>query len=230
VPGMGKVGIATIAGAGFVMKQSKKKLSVLSDISKAQCTKAKKISKLIDVEIAKNCNPVYVKVVATDKSNNVCDVLIEEEHDFIKQIKFNNKIISSTNKTNIKKQSDIQFNFNEISLKDIYDAIQEMNENELSFLFEGIKMNEAVVKYGKDSQEFKLVSVGDKEHTQQNILTVVTQAISARMSGCPLPVMASCDSGDHGLTVALPQYVYHQERKTSVALMLKAVALANLIT
>jgi L-cysteine desulfidase len=50
------------------------------------------------------------------------------------------------------------------------------------------------------------------------------------MEGCPLPVMASCDSGDHGLTIALPQYVYHIKEKTSLLVMLKGVALANLIT
>lgn len=229
VPGMGKVGIAAIAGAGFVVKQSKKKLSVLSGITKNQANQAKKIAKFIDVQIAKNCNPVYVKVVATDTLNNVCDVLIEEEHDLVKQIKFNNKLIPTNTKPTNKKTT-LKYNVNEISLKDIYDSVNEMNEKELLFLLEGIKMNEAVVKYGEDSQELKLVSVGDKEHTQQNILTVVTQAISARMSGCPLPVMASCDSGDHGLTVALPQYIYYQDRKTTNLIFLRAVAFANLIT
>lgn len=230
VPGMGKVGIKAIAGAGFAAKQSKKKLNVLSDITKSQCIKAKKIAKLIDVEIAKNCNPVYVKVIATDKLDNICDVLIEEEHDFIKQIKFNNKLLHLDDKINIDEKNNIQYNFNDISLKDIYTNVQEMKEEELLFLSEGLKMNEEVVKYGENSKEFKLVSIFDNEHTHQSILTGVTLAISARMSGCPLPVMATCDSGDHGLTVALPQVIYHNERKTPILLMLQAVALANLIT
>lgn len=230
VPGMGKVGIKTIAAAGFVVKQSNKKLSVLSNITKPQCIKAKRLAKLIDIEIAKHCNPVYVKVVAKDKSNNVCDVLIEEEHDFIKQIKFNNKLIVVKNKTNMNTSHNIQFNFNEITLKDIIDGVNEMNEDELSFLLEGVKMNKNVVDYAENMKNLQLVSIGDKEHTEQNILIALTRAISARMSGCPLPVMTSCDSGDHGLTVVLPQYIYHIERQTSNSTFLKGIAIANLIT
>jgi L-cysteine desulfidase len=50
------------------------------------------------------------------------------------------------------------------------------------------------------------------------------------MDGCPLPVMSSNDSGDHGLTVNLPQFVYHQKMHTTKLAMFQAIALANLIT
>jgi L-cysteine desulfidase len=50
------------------------------------------------------------------------------------------------------------------------------------------------------------------------------------MLGCPLPVMASNDSGDHGLTVNLPQHIYHTSENTSELLMYQAIAFANLIT
>jgi L-cysteine desulfidase len=42
--------------------------------------------------------------------------------------------------------------------------------------------------------------------------------------------MASNDSGDHGLTVILPQLLYSQEKNTSNLTMLRAIAFANLIT
>jgi L-cysteine desulfidase len=161
---MGKVGISTIAAAGFVTKNSVMKLSVLSKITNQQVIKAKKIAKKIDVQIAKNCNPVYVKVLATDKLGNVCDVLIEEEHDYIKQVKFNNKLVNIDGKIINNSQQHIQYNVNEITLNDIYHNIDLMNENDLMPLNKSIEMNRALVEYAKKNN-CKFINISKKHDT-----------------------------------------------------------------
>jgi L-cysteine desulfidase len=50
------------------------------------------------------------------------------------------------------------------------------------------------------------------------------------MAGCKLPVMSSCDSGDHGLTVSIPQYAYAKFNKINELKLLQALAFSHIIT
>jgi L-cysteine desulfidase len=155
VPHMGKVGIETIAAAGFVVKQPKNKLAVLSTITEKQCQQAKALAKknIINVHIDLHCDPVFVKVVATDKNNNVCDVLIEGQHDVIKRVKLNNTIVNQQEASNKKEAGKFKFNVNEISLNDIYQCVSNAKLEELKFLNKGIQMNHKIMQHGLDNQD-----------------------------------------------------------------------------
>ena len=52
----------------------------------------------------------------------------------------------------------------------------------------------------------------------------------ARMSGCEKPVMIVSGSGNQGITASIPVVVYAREMGVSEELLLKAVALSNLVT
>ncbi len=52
----------------------------------------------------------------------------------------------------------------------------------------------------------------------------------ARMSGCEKPVMIVSGSGNQGITASVPVAVYAQETNASEEMLLKAVALSNLVT
>lgn len=52
----------------------------------------------------------------------------------------------------------------------------------------------------------------------------------ARMSGCEKPVMIVSGSGNQGITASVPVAVYAQETGASEEMLLKAVALSNLVT
>lgn len=51
----------------------------------------------------------------------------------------------------------------------------------------------------------------------------------ARMSGCALPVVINCGSGNQGITVTMPIVEYARENSVERELMYRALALANLI-
>ena len=51
----------------------------------------------------------------------------------------------------------------------------------------------------------------------------------ARMSGCTLPVVINSGSGNQGVTVCLPVWVYAQERKAAPELLYRALAVSNLV-
>lgn len=51
----------------------------------------------------------------------------------------------------------------------------------------------------------------------------------ARMSGCTLPVMINSGSGNQGVTVSMPVWVYAQERGASPEELYRALAVSNLV-
>ena len=51
----------------------------------------------------------------------------------------------------------------------------------------------------------------------------------ARMNGCPLPVVINSGSGNQGITVSMPLYVYAKEYGVPEDDMLRALAFANLV-
>ena len=52
----------------------------------------------------------------------------------------------------------------------------------------------------------------------------------ARMGGCPLPVVINSGSGNQGITLTLPIYIYAEEYNISNDIRWRALALANLIS
>ncbi|MDO5734706.1 MAG: L-serine ammonia-lyase, iron-sulfur-dependent, subunit alpha [Eubacteriales bacterium] len=55
-------------------------------------------------------------------------------------------------------------------------------------------------------------------------------ASDARMGGCTLPVVINSGSGNHGLTVSLPVWVYAKEEGIEEERFLRALLLSNLLT
>ena len=52
----------------------------------------------------------------------------------------------------------------------------------------------------------------------------------ARMNGCPLPVVINSGSGNQGITVSMPVWIYAKEYGIAEDDMLRALALANLVS
>jgi L-cysteine desulfidase len=151
VPLIGKIGAKGIAAAGFIVKQSHKKLLILENVSKTQVNLIKKLADTnkIKVVVQKHCDPVYVKVIAKDTNGNRCDVLIERKHDTVKHIRLNNINLPTETYTKTKSTNLFQpkFDVNDISLTDIYLTIKKVKIKDLDFLQKGINMNEDVANF-----------------------------------------------------------------------------------
>ena len=110
-----------------------------------------------------------------------------------------------------------------------------MQQKDLEFLEEVFKVNVELSEYGKNNiipgsftHIFKRTY--PKMSITQKIVFDTVAAIDARMAGVPLPVMSSCGSGDHGLTLSIPQYSYYKYMKNDKLRFLQGLALANLVT
>ncbi len=126
-----------------------------------------------------------------------------------------------------------------LSLAEIYEMIDQLDEDDLQFLKKGVEFNvrlaEHGLKYGSGLGIGKAIDRLLKQKllvrdmaTSARILT--SAAADARMSGVNLPAMSSAGSGNHGLTAILPiwaikDFVDHDEET-----VLRAIGLSHIIT
>ncbi len=127
----------------------------------------------------------------------------------------------------------------DLTLDEIYEMIDEIDEDDLKFLKKGVEFNvtlaEHGLKYGSGLGIGKAIERLLKQKllvkdmaTSARILT--SAAADARMSGVNLPAMSSAGSGNHGLTAILPiwaikDFVDHDEET-----VLRAIGLSHVIT
>ena len=150
VPNLGKCGMYAIAAAGFVLKTPEKKLSIVNDLTTEKISLVKKIAESgkIKIRIDYNAKPIYTLVEACDDRGNKALVKIEDYHDNITMAKLNGK--ETIKKAHNKSLASCGLNFddhnNDIDLEEIYNFIKKLTINDVSFLREGIKVNNDAVK------------------------------------------------------------------------------------
>lgn len=238
VPYLGHCGCEMIVAIGSVINKPEKKLSILENVSKQQISLAKQLAKKIKIEVLNDSDPVYSKILITDIKNNKVEVLIEGSHTNVKYVKINGKKIkySNDNEPSIKTSSDKpEYIYSDFSISELVDIVDKFNINDFKFMENNFSINWDIANYGaqhmiKDSFTYCYKN-SRKEPLSclEKIIFYTAAGIDARMSGATLPVEASCGSGDHGLTVSIPQFIYFAKMKTSYSAFIKALCLGNLI-
>jgi L-cysteine desulfidase len=172
-------------------------------------------------------NGVYVKAVVTSKDHQAC-CIVKNGHSDIEKIIVDDEVIFSKE---CKKGSE-GFNFQGVNgLEDIVKISEEIDAQDMEFILYGAKMNYSVAQRYYSDSEMKLCSFFRKtgiENVGAKIRAYATIASYVRMSGINEKIMSSGGSGNQGITVTLPVYIYALEskaddRKTAVALCISHI-------
>ena len=252
VPRLGRCGMKVIAAAGLILKNPLKLLNCLDDLTVETIAASKKLgahdNKTIAIDVDYSSHPVYTRCQATDTKGNEADVIIQYSHDNIIQAKLNGK--ETLDPSQIKgevggEDFDFDARVDQLTIQKVFEVCQKLKKEEVEFLKDGIEMNDKVVKEGyKNPDPNSLSNVfiklartgkecygfGGKKSWTTKVLAAVCYAVDARMYGCPLPVMTSSRSGDHGLTVSIPQQIHAQEFKVKELTFLRACMFAHFVT
>jgi len=123
----------------------------------------------------------------------------------------------------------------EMTMADMIDLLDELNEEDLAYLRQGVEMNLALAEVGK-----KLGKVGhfvadlvregllvDDVISTSKILTA--SASDARMAGLPYPAMASGGSGNQGIVASLVPYTVGRYYGVPDETILRSIALSHLV-
>ena len=257
VPRLGRCGIKSIAAAGLILANPEKKLACLDALTPATIKQALKYgepsNRAIDVSVDPDSDPVYTKVVAYDDKENVAEVTIMYSHDNIVSAKLNNKetlkiaVAKSLDDKVEKAQKELSWDDlnDKVSVKTAFEIISKTKLCEIEFLMDGLKMNDKVVEDGLKNPDptsitktwLKMMKdnkssfgITSDKWAYKDIMLATAAAVDSRMYGCPLPVMTSSRSGDHGLTVTIPQQVYAKKFNIDKTRMLQAVMFAHYVT
>ncbi len=250
VPRLGTCGMKVITAAGLLLKNPEKKLNCLDDLTPATIKQAFKFGAINNPAIVEHvdykAHPVYTKVCAIDNRGNKSEVTIKFMHDNIVSAKLNGKETLKSAKKSAGGEKEIDFDkiVDQLKIKEVYQICKTLTLKEIKFLNDGVLLNQKVRIEGlkhpephslskvwqrmlsKDSSSFGFV----RESWTAQILGYLCAAVDARMYGCPLPVMSSARSGDHGLTVTIPQNIHAKFFDVKRIKLLQSVAFAHYIT
>ncbi|MCG8569115.1 MAG: L-serine ammonia-lyase, iron-sulfur-dependent, subunit alpha [Spirochaetes bacterium] len=246
IPGAkGGYGIDLACALGFVGGNPELKLEVLQPIGDQELNQAKKLvsEKKIEIQLLKE-KKLHIRAVLTNESETA-EAVIEDLHDNLTQLKYNEKAIAEhclINKTK-NTQNDVHKMekwIKEKNLEDLVAMIEELDDDDYAFLQEGVDFNLHLAKYGLlhgsglgvASTFERLVREGLIQKDMILAARILTSAASdARMSGVKMPAMSSAGSGNHGLTAILPIWAMRDYLKLDDdRLVLKAIALSHIIT
>jgi L-cysteine desulfidase len=237
IPGSGMVGL-TIAGAlGALGGDATAGLEVLDGISNEVMELAKTFvdKGQVSVDVKYDVPKLYIECICFN-GENTGRVIIQDRHTNIVSVERNGQVLYSNTSNSDNKGGT---NFSEWSFEKIYEFINSVDIEDISFIEKGIKLNKSIAEeglkgnYGLQVGKSMLLNIkkGLLSSDLMNRSIMLTAAASdARMAGSTMPVMSNCGSGNQGISVTLPVVVTAEELGVDNEKLLRALALALLTT
>jgi len=230
----GAKGIDTAALLGIIGGDAESVLDVLHAVTPEDIELMNKLiaDKICDCELVEGVENLYVRIEAKAGENTAL-VEIKDYHSNITRIEKNGELLFSA------EENGTEASAIDKTLLNVHDIFEYANTVDLAdikdVLLNQIKCNKAIAEEGLKnpwgSQVGRTIYEHDLGKSVWNKARAYAAAGSdARMNGCPMPVVINSGSGNQGMTVSLPIYVYAEDMGVDEDTMLRALALANLIS
>lgn len=239
IPGCDDVGLDYAAAIGAVLRNPEKKLQILEDLTEESIKEVKSLIEKGNVEvlIAKDEKALYVKAEITT-SEGVGVSVIRGAHTNIVQTTVNGQDLVKKDMSSKSADSDVVERLKEMKVSEIRELVDSASEEELTFMLDGIEMNNRIADYGMNNE----VGVGitktfkekmDTKYLSSDIMTKIMMKVMAaaegRLGGCQYPSMSSSGAGTKGLVVILPIAEVAAGINATKEMTVKAVAFGHLM-
>ncbi len=247
IPGTGNMcGIDTASAVGAYAGDPAKGLEVLAEVSEDNLNRAKALLERdgVTVHLLEE-KGLHIKTVITSEKTTVSST-IKELHNNIIALDLNGQpvldspLISETGPGNGKStMAQLEEWLMELTLEDIYELVDQIDDEDLKFLKKGVdynlKLAQHGLKYGSGLGIGKAIERLLKQKLLVNDMAtsarmLTSAAADARMSGVNLPAMSSAGSGNHGLTAILPIWAIKDFLDEDEDAVLRAIGLSHIIT
>ena len=247
IPGTdGMTGLDVAAGVGAFGGNPSIGLEVFGTVDQKSIDKTKALidSKGVDIHLFEETG-LHVKAVITSGSDSAV-AEIKELHNNIVYLSLNDIEITDSNLLSKVAGSSgksamalLEEWLMDLKLDDIYEMIDEIDEEDLAFLKKGVEYNVTLAEYGLKYGSGLGIGKAIERLLKQKLLVkdmatsariLTSAAADARMSGVNLPAMSSAGSGNHGLTAILPIWAIKDFVANDEETVLRAIGLSHVIT
>ena len=230
----GSRGIDTAAMLGIVGGDASAALDVLHAVKPEDIKLMKELlaEGRCDCELVEGVANLYIRIEAEAHGQNAL-VEIRDYHSNITRIEKNGEVLFSADSAEADTAAPDKSLLN---VKDILAFGDALNLDDLRDILKNqIRCNSAIAEEGLKNpwgaQVGKSILEGENGDSLINRARAWAAAGSdARMNGCPLPVVINSGSGNQGITVSMPLYIYAKEYGIDEESMLRALAAANLLS
>lgn len=240
IPNCSEVGLHYAAAIGARLKNPEKGLELLADLTPELLVQATTLveKNAVSVELDAAQKGLYVKCTVRS-ADEECTALILGAHTNLVRLEKNGKTLFEKETAAAGGSgSDVVDKLKEMKLADIRVLVDSCSEEELSFMLDGVEMNETLAAYS----EKKPTGVGIADTFRKEIgyslladdlmsrvLLRVSSAAESRLDGCPLATMSSSGAGTKGLVVILPVSETAKAIGATKEKTVRALAFAHLI-
>lgn len=232
VPNTGGLkGIAAAVSAGIVAGGPEDKLELLSKLDDDGRKTIREFLAKTPISVQKSVsNCVFDIGVKVYNGTDSAYVRIALQHTNVVEIKKNEQVLlhkdflesAETRKNALDIAGALKY-ANEIPLDVLEPLVGRQIDYNLKIAEEGLRGD-----YGARVGKTLISAYGDSVHIRAKALAAAGS--DARMNGCGLPVVIVSGSGNQGMTASLPVVVYAKSFNSSREKLLRAVALADLVT
>jgi L-cysteine desulfidase len=245
IPGLEEVkGALMAAGLGALAGDSQLRLEILSKVTPEDLWIVRELTDrcLIGVSIREGERPgLYIEaLVETDQG--LGRAIIEGTHTNVTAVEADGQPlplpdwVGAGDKSGTKGGEAI---LKEMTLEEIVKLADNMTAEEMTYMLEGVKMNETASREGLSKKAGLGVGACLAELVKEGMLAddlasqaevLAASAVDARMSGMMVPVMSSSYSGNQGITATIPIAVVAREMGAGEEELAKAIATSHLVT
>lgn len=232
VPHTGNLrGIEAAVAAGMLSGSREKQLEVLSSLSPAQQARLPALlaRRIIHVTPAHNDKVLYIEITITLQDGTVSHAILEGNHTNLTLVERNGQPIFQqewdqppAEKADFLTMAEILEFVNGASASDLEPTVGRQIDCNCAIARQGIEHC-----WGAQVGSTLLEANGSAVRVRARAYAAAGS--DARMSGCEMPVIIVCGSGNQGITASVPVAVYAEELGASREQLLRAVALADLV-
>ena len=237
IPGTGMVGIEIAAALGAVVRQSEKKLEVLSGFTPEHLAAAKALvdAHAVRVEQKATSEALYIEAMLTDGKDS-SRVVIMRDHTNVVRVEKNGEVLMDEP---VSVGAGADDTHEGLTVDAIYEFATTVPFEDIKFILDCVPLNTRVSDEGLSGEYGlevgKRIGAGaDRRGALLNnatlrLMSVTAAASDARMGGCPLSVMTCGGSGNQGIASSLPIIELARILGSSEEDLARALVLSDLV-
>lgn len=238
IPGTGMIGLPIAVALGALIGRSELGLEVLRDCDKQAVERGKAYIEENRIFISleqEDKDKLFINALCTADGHEA-EARIKTSHTHFVYLRKDEEVLNDNDKGN-DHENEHESQEPQLTLRKVYDFATETDVEELRFILEAKRLNEAAAasglkeNYGHQLGKTMCSPLGKGimgESIFSKVLSATSCACDARMAGAMVPVMSNSGSGNQGICATMPVVVFAEENHNTEEELIRALIISNL--